>query len=183
MISFITGSDNKFAEVMAFIPDLEKLHMDLPEIQEIDARKIIEAKLKVAMEQHRGTLMVEDTSLYLECLGGLPGPLVKWFEQTMQSEGIAKMAIALGDTRATARTIIGLATEAGDIAFFEGTVEGTLVLPRVPSNFGWDNIFVPNGHDRTFAEMTKEEKGKISMRSIAVLKLKERLEALDRMET
>lgn len=175
-VNFITGSDNKFAEIKALVPEVEKLHMDLPEIQEIDAHKIIQAKLRVALEYHEGPLMVEDTSLYLECLGGLPGPLVKWFEKTMASEGIAKMAIALGDVRATACTVIGYAGVDREIHFFEGMMEGTLVMPRVPSNFGWDNIFVPNGYELTFAELTKEEKNKISMRAQAAMKLKTHLE-------
>jgi inosine triphosphate pyrophosphatase len=178
MIYFVTGSDNKFGEVQAFIPNIQKLHIDIPEIQEIDAKKIVEAKLAKAVELHDGELIVEDTSLYLECLGGLPGPLVKWFEKTMASKGIAEMAIALGDVRATACSIIGYAGNNRPIEFFEGMIQGTLVLPRVESDFGWDNIFVPDGHTLTFAEMTKEEKGKISMRSIAVKKLKEHLASL-----
>jgi inosine triphosphate pyrophosphatase len=177
MIQFITGSAHKFGEIRAIIPELEQLQLNLPEIQEIDAHKIVATKLKVAMEYHKGPLMVEDTSLYLECLGGLPGPLVKWFEQTMHAEGIAKMAIALGDARATARTLIGYADERGNIHFFEGMIEGTLVLPRVPTDFGWNNIFMPNGYDLTFEEISKEEKNKISMRGIAARNLKAYLDA------
>jgi len=44
----------------------------LPELQEIDARKIIEAKLIEARKYHDGEFIVEDTSLYLNCLNGLP---------------------------------------------------------------------------------------------------------------
>lgn len=175
-INFITGSDKKFREVKALLPDVIQLRMDLPEIQEIDAQKIVEAKLQVALTYHDEELIVEDTSLYLECLGGLPGPLVKWFEKTMATEGIAKMAIALGDTRAVARTIIGYVDSERAIHFFEGQVEGTIVMPRIPDAFGWDPIFMPNGYDRTFSEMTEEEKSAISMRGIAARKLLQHLD-------
>ena len=83
---FITGSKGKFTEVQFIIPNLKQLNIDLPEIQELDARKIIEAKLQSAFEHHAGEFIVEDTSLYLDCLNGLPGPLIKWFIKTIKNE-------------------------------------------------------------------------------------------------
>ena len=56
--------------------------------------------------------------------------------------------------------------------FFEGSIKGKIVFPRGKNGFGWDRIFQPSGHNKTFAEMTKEEKFKISMRTVAVNKLK-----------
>ena len=47
-IQFITGNKNKFAEAQKIISNLEQLDVDLPEIQEIDAKKVIEAKLQEA---------------------------------------------------------------------------------------------------------------------------------------
>jgi inosine/xanthosine triphosphate pyrophosphatase family protein len=78
-IQFITGNKNKFAEAQKIISNLEQLDVDLPEIQEIDAKKVIEAKLQEARNLFEGEFVVEDTSLYLDCLNGLPGPLIKWF--------------------------------------------------------------------------------------------------------
>ena len=171
---FITGNKNKFEEIREIIPNLERLDMDLAEIQDMDPRRIIEAKLKEALRHHPGTdFIVEDTSLYLECLKGLPGPLIKWFLETIGCGGLADIAHALGDARATARTYIGYARSDGDIYFFDGEVAGTIVAPRGESNFGWDIIFVPDGYAQTFAEIGRAEKQKISMRKIAAQKLKE----------
>ena len=82
-IRFITGNPNKFAEARTVMPDIEMLDMDLPELQEIDPQEIIRAKLDEAVRRlvprHGGGLVVEDTSLFLRCLGGLRGPLIKWF--------------------------------------------------------------------------------------------------------
>ncbi len=66
MIYFITGNKNKFQEARALLPRIEQLDIDLPEIQEIDAEKIIEAKLIAAFEHKKGAFIVEDTSLYFE---------------------------------------------------------------------------------------------------------------------
>ncbi len=168
---FITGSLGKFAEAKAILPELQQLAIDLPEIQEIDPRVIIDAKLRAALAVQRGSFIVEDTSLYIHSLKGLPGPLIKWFLKTLGNKGLAKIALSAGDAQAEAATIIGYAAGTGDISFFEGRIKGTIVAPRGDSGFGWDPIFVPDGYSVSFAEMSAEEKNKISMRKIAFQKL------------
>jgi non-canonical purine NTP pyrophosphatase (RdgB/HAM1 family) len=173
---FVTGSAHKFAEVKAILPDIEQMEMDLDEIQEIDAHKIIANKLsqaRASLEQGR-ELMVEDTSLYLDALNGLPGPLIKWFMKTVGREGIYKLAQTFNNFGATARTVIGYADEKGVIQFFEGEIKGTIVEPRGDSTFGpfgWDPVFLPDGYTQTFGEMG-DEKNLISHRRLAVEKLK-----------
>lgn len=170
---FITGNKKKFDEVKAILPEVEQLDIDLPELQELDPHAIIDAKLQAARQHHDGEFIVEDTSLYLECLNGLPGPLIKWFLQTIGGAGLYKICQAYGNVNAKAKTVIGYADVKGNIEFFEGEIEGRIAEPRENSGFGWDPVFVPNGYDRTFAQMGAEEKNKISMRSIATRKLKE----------
>jgi len=173
MLYFITSNKNKFAEVKAILGDVERLDIDVPEIQDIDAKNIIRAKLLEALNHADGECIVEDTSLHFSCLNGLPGPLIKWFMKTIGGNGIAHLAETLGDNRAEAKTIIGYAKNRDEVEFFEGTISGTIVAPTGVSGFGWDPIFQPDGHDKTFAEMTAEEKSGISMRKIAVEKLRE----------
>ena len=169
---FITGNKNKFLEVKSMLPEVEQLEIDLEEIQEVDAHKIIQAKLKEAQKKHSGAFIIEDTSLYLKCLGGLPGPLIKWFMQTIGIEGIYNLTLKLGNNTAEAKTIIGYANSKGDIQFFEGSILGKIVKPSGPTTFGWDPIFMPEDQGKTFQQMSKEEKNKMSMRRVAVEKLK-----------
>ncbi len=161
----------------ALIPDIEMFDMDLPEIQEIDAKIIIKEKLRVAREQIDGALMVEDTSLYLDCMNGLPGPLIKWFVKTIGNDGLYKIAKSYGDYEATARTLIGYSGHDGDIHFFEGELQGKIVEPRGDEGFGWDPIFQPNDTDKTFAQMNEAEKNTLSMRKMATKKLETLLQA------
>ena len=170
---FITGNRNKFEEAKSILSDLKQLDIDLPEIQEIDAHEIIKAKLCEALKHEKGELIVEDTSLYLDCLNGLPGPLIKWFLKTIGNEGLVNFVQKLGNDRAQARTIIGYAKNPEEIHFFEGVVRGIIVYPRDGTHFGWDPIFQPEGCTRTFSEMGPDEKNKISMRRMAFDKLKQ----------
>jgi len=173
MIYFITGNKNKLAEVKAILPEVEQLDIDLPEIQEIDAKAIIKTKLQEALNHQKGEFIVEDTSLYLECLNGLPGPLIKWFLKSIGNEGLTRIAEKLGNDKVVAKTFIGYAKSHEEIYFFEGAIAGKIVQQKGTSGFGWDAIFLPDGHSETFAEMNQRKKNKISMRKIAVTRLKE----------
>lgn len=76
-ILFITRNKEKLREVSALIPGIQSVDIDLTEIQKIDAHKMITAKLAEAQNKYSGPFIVEDTSLYLDAMNGLPGPLVK----------------------------------------------------------------------------------------------------------
>lgn len=170
---FITGNKKKFKEVKDILGDVEQLEMDLPEIQELDPKEIIEKKLGEARKKHKGEFIVEDTSFYLDCLNGLPGPLIKWFLESIGTRGLYKIADSFDNYRAEARTIVGYSSD--NIKFFEGSVKGKVVYPR-GGEFGWDPIFQPQGCEKTFGEMSGKEKNEISMRRKAMNKLKKFLE-------
>lgn len=174
-LKLITGNKDKFEEVQTILEmPLEQLGIDLPEIQEVDAEEIIRRKLLAAQKHLKGEYIVEDTSLYLDCLNGqLPGPLVKWFEKTVGNDGIVNLTKKLGDTAAQAKTLIGYAKKTGEIYFFEGVLKGEIVPAKGLNDFGWGPIFKPNDCRKTFGEMTRKEKHDISMRGIALRKFKE----------
>ena len=170
---FATGSDDKFEDAKSVFPDLMRYNLDLVEIQDIKPENILRAKLLDAMNTVSGELIVEDTALYMNCLKGMPGPLIKLFMETHGNFGLYDLADKLENYRARAETMIGYSNN-GNMAFFSGSLEGKLVFP-MGSGFGWDQIFQPDGFDKSFGEMEFEEKNEISMRIIALNKLKEYL--------
>ncbi|MFZ6015630.1 MAG: non-canonical purine NTP pyrophosphatase [Patescibacteria group bacterium] len=170
-IYFITGNANKFREIKSMLPDVKQLDLDLPEIQELDAEEIVKAKLLEAKKRKKGSFIIEDTSLYIKSLKGLPGPLIKWFLQSLGNNGLADLAMKHGNRSATAKTIVGYCGADGRIMFFSGVVHGKIVKPRGKTSFGWDPIFLPNGYKKTFAELDADIKNKISMRRKAINKL------------
>ncbi len=173
MLYFITGNEKKFLEVKLMLPEIEQLHIDLPEIQSTDGREIVEAKLREASNHHEGEFIVEDTGLYLKGLNGLPGPFIKWFLDKLGTEGVYKLAEKIGIFEAEAKTVVGYLDKNKEMYFFEGIIVGDLVPPRGEKIFGWDPIFKPKGDDRTFSEMSREQKNEISHRMLAIGKLKE----------
>jgi inosine triphosphate pyrophosphatase len=178
VIYFVTGNAGKFREVKLILPDIEQLGLDLEEIQSLDPRAVIEHKLSQVAASKKGQFVVEDTSLSLTCLGGLPGTLIKWFEKSIGVEGIAEVALKYEDHSAIARTTIGYLNAHGQVHYFTGEQHGQIVAPRGTQNiFGWNTIFVPAGFDVTFAEMSLAEKNKTSFRAIAARKLKTHLDS------
>ncbi len=173
---FLTGNSGKFKEVKKILPEVEQLELDLLEIQELDSKKVIEEKLNEAVKQHDGEFFVGDNSIHLECLNGFPGPLIKWLMKAIGNKGIYEMVSKYDDNRVTAKCIYGY-TNRKEVKFFEGEIKGRIVAPKGDNGFGWDPIFQPEGHDKTFGEMNLDEKNMLSMRMKAVIKMKEYFES------
>ncbi len=173
---FITSNKNKLREFEEILgAKLEQIEIDLEEIQEIEAEKVVEHKVLEAYEKARKPIIVEDTGLYIEAWNGFPGALAKWVGKTIGFENIPNM---LGENRkAYAKTIVGYC-DGNRLKLFEGKIRGKISeKARGESGFGWDPIFIPEGNKKTFAEMPVDEKNAISMRRLALEELKGFLES------
>jgi non-canonical purine NTP pyrophosphatase (RdgB/HAM1 family) len=161
---FVTGRPEKAkeAERLGFL--LERADLDLTELQALDPGEVVEAKAREAYGKLGHPVLVEDSGLAIHAWGGFPGALVKWLEKSAGLEAIARMLEAFSDRSATAVCVIAhfdgerLVTGRGEVA---GTIAAS---PRGGGGFGWDSLFLPTGSDRTFAEMTGEEKDAVSHR-------------------
>lgn len=171
---FITGNKNKFAEASAIISGLKQLDIDLDEIQETDAKKVIEHKLQEALTHKKAHFIVEDSSLYFDCLGKLPGVLIKWFWKELGNNGLYDLCRRYNNFEAEAVVTLGY-TDGNKIKYFEGRMSGKIVKPVAKEGFGYDPIFAPEGHNKTYHEMINEEKNKISHRRKVLDKLKKYL--------
>ncbi|MBR9701106.1 RdgB/HAM1 family non-canonical purine NTP pyrophosphatase [Candidatus Woesearchaeota archaeon] len=175
-LQVITSNRKKFSEMKQILSNIEQLDMDLVEIQSLDPHEIIKHKLAEAQKHHKGEFIVEDTSLYLDAMNGLPGPFIKWFLETIGNKGLVEIAEKLDNHKAHAITMIGYSDSEGNVEFFEGRVDGKICSPRGENLFGWDCIFMLEKYERSWAELTREEKNKVSMRSKALKKLKSYLD-------
>lgn len=190
-ISFVTSNDNKLAEVQRALQtgskdgklsfDLLKCSVGLLELQG-DPLDVARQKCIQAAKEVKGPVLVEDTSLCFNALGGLPGVYVKWFLDKTGRQGLVNMLHAYEDKSAYAQCIFALsAGEDKPVHLFVGQTTGTIVTPRGPENsFGWDPVFQPSdGSNKTFAEMTKDEKNAISHRGKALAKVCEFISTWD----
>ncbi len=173
-IVFITGNENKLREARQILGiDMVSEKLDLRELQAVDLEDVIEEKLKHGYEILKRPVMVEDTGLFFNALHGFPGALIKMLLDKVGREGVVKVLDGFEDKSGVAKCAIGFTEDGKGLKVFIGEVKGQIVEPRGESNFGWDPIFQPEGYDKTFAEMSAEEKNAISHRFKALKKFKD----------
>ncbi|MDD4358650.1 MAG: RdgB/HAM1 family non-canonical purine NTP pyrophosphatase [Candidatus Pacebacteria bacterium] len=169
----ITGNENKvreFEEILGFKIDHKSL--DLEEIQGIDVEEISEYKVRRAYEIVKEPVVVEDIGLFFDELNGLPGALIKWFEKRLSYNQICDL---IKKNRKAAARICVSYFDGNNLEQFIGEVKGEIALsPKGENGFGWDKIFIPEGYNKTFAEMDVFEKHSMSMRKIALDKLRKK---------
>jgi inosine triphosphate pyrophosphatase len=160
----------EFSQILqGYLPNIEinKVSVNIPELQG-EPEEIAKLKLMEALKQSKGPLLVEDTSLCFNALKGLPGPYIKDFLEKLGHDGLNKLIENQEDKSAYAQCIFGLGKNKSNFKIFVGKTNGKIVPKRGEGNFGWDKVFQPDGHDQTYAEMSSEEKNKISHRYKAI---------------
>ena len=176
-VRFITSNAGKLAEVqraLSVVPstfEFVQANANIPEFQGEPRFEAEEKCLYASKAVHDGPVVVEDTSLCFNALGGLPGVYVKWFLEKTGRKGLVNMLAAYEDKTAYAQCIFALSAGPGfPVHCFVGQIHGKIVDPRGPQeSFGWDPVFEPDeGNGKTFAEMTKDEKNAISHRGKAL---------------
>lgn len=175
-IVLVTGNKGKLTEWQRMFPadiKLEVASLDLEEIQSLDLAKITTDKAKRAYAELRCPVIVEDVAFGLEKLGGLPGPFIRYFNDVLGKQAMYILAGKPGEPAIATCTAVyfdGSVTLVG-----VGKVHGVIVEPRGESGFGFDSGFQPDGSNKTYAEMTGEEKDAVSHRSLAIKDLLEKL--------
>jgi non-canonical purine NTP pyrophosphatase (RdgB/HAM1 family) len=178
-LTFITGNLSKAEQLSRHLDypvDYKKL--DVHEIQSLNLEEVAIHKAKEAYKIMGSPVLVEDTSLIFNALGSLPGPLIKWFLESLDNEGLAKILNSYDDRTAHAEVCFAYCDENG-AQTFSGSIDGTIANePRGEKGFGWDPVFIPEGYDITWGEMDADQQKETSMRRIALRKLQTYLEAI-----
>lgn len=182
-IIFATNNQNKVQEVRAVLGELFNIitlkeagiDIDIPEPHDTLEANATE-KSKTIFEITKQNCFSEDTGLEVEALNGEPGVKSARYagEDRSFDDNIDKLLSKLQpieNRSARFRTVISLILD-GKEYFFEGTCPGKIINARKGTNgFGYDPVFVPDGSDKTFAEMDMEGKNKFSHRKKAMEKL------------
>lgn len=174
-LTLVTSNKNKAREVKEILgPDIKIRELNLSEIQSLNLNEVVSAKAKAAYKLVKKPVIVEDISFEIKALNGLPGPFVKFFLQTLGTEGTVKL---VGNNPSDTTVTAAIATYDGQkLKTFKGVVHGSLTKKnKGESGFGFDRIFIPYGYKQTYAQMDSLLKNKISHRAKALIKLQKYL--------
>ena len=184
-IVFATGNANKVQEANIALGEAFQIislkdigcEEELPEDHPTLEGNALQ-KARYVYEQYNTPCFSEDTGLEVEALAGAPGVFSARFAGPGR-DSEANMSLLLeklqgnDNRRARFRTVIALILDDGTEHLFEGIVEGRIAGQKSGGQgFGYDPVFIPEGHNRSFAEMSMREKNEISHRARAIAKLK-----------
>lgn len=184
-IIFATNNSHKLREVSEILGESYQLMTpkdcgvseEIPEEQETIEGNALQ-KARYLYERTGCDCFADDTGLEVDILDGAPGVYSARYagEGCDSQDNIDMLLSALEgvETRgAHFRSVIALILD-GKEYLFEGVVEGEILEKATGMDgFGYDPIFIPNGCDQSFAEMSAEQKNIISHRGIAVVKLRD----------
>ncbi|NXA48982.1 ITPA pyrophosphatase, partial [Nothocercus julius] len=178
-VVFVTGNAKKLEEVVQILGDTfphklvarkidRKLAAPCPFLPLLRT-----ARPALTPPRVRAPVIVEDTCLCFNALGGLPGPYIKWFLEKLKPEGLYKLLAGFEDKSAYALCTFAFSPGNPEepVKLFKGQTHGLIVEPRGPRDFGWDPCFQPDGYEQTYAELPKAVKNSISHRYRALSEL------------
>ena len=182
-IVFATNNTHKLSELRGIVGSRVKIlsladigcHEDIPEtgttLEENSAQKV-----QFIASRYGRDCFADDTGLFVEALGGLPGVHTARFagEHATSDDNVDLLLSRLegeANRKAYFKTVVSIISN-GELHQFEGRIDGEITTERIGTNgFGYDPVFRPDGYDKTFAQLGVDVKNRISHRAIASRKL------------
>jgi XTP/dITP diphosphohydrolase len=174
-IYFATSNKNKFNEASRILEkygyELVLFSFEKKELQSTDLGEIALQSALIAYTYVNAPVVVEDSGLFIKALNGFPGPFSSYVYKTIGVRGVLKLMEGVTDRSAYFEAAVAIVMPPFE-RVFKGSVYGRIAdSPRGTGGFGFDPIFIPENEDKTFAEMSVEEKNRYSHRARAFEKL------------
>ena len=173
----LLGNNFEIVDLNSF-PHIETIEETGQSFEENAITKAVQVSRKIV-----DLVVADDSGLEVDVLEGAPGVFSARYagKRASDEENVTKLLADLKKVGVRAqqplarfRCVLALARNGQVLHTFEGVVIGALAPgPRGKRGFGYDPIFVPNGFDRTFAELSPKGKNRISHRARAVLAMRE----------
>ena len=176
---FITSNNGKYKEVANKLIDSDinviQKNLGYPEIQANSLKDVVNFGVNHILQSFHKPFIIEDAGIFIKNLNDFPGVYSADVYYKLGCRGILKLLEEVKKEReACFKSVIAYVDKDSDIHIFTGECVGMISFEELGSNgFGYDPIFIPNGEDKTFAEMTVDEKNRFSHRGDSLNKLLE----------
>lgn len=167
----VTNNQHKIAELRPVFEEYGIHFKTTPhskvEIRSDEVSTVAEVAAEYAFDELGIPVVVDDTGLYITSLNGFPKAYAAFVLRTIGIEGILRLMSGIQDRSAKFITAVGY-SDGTQIRVFTGATLGTISqIPMGDNGFGYDPIFIPNGIDKTYAQLSMTEKVSISHRTKA----------------
>ena len=175
-LKVVTSNDGKIKEFKQAFEKTPvfptKVSVPYPEVQASSLEEVVDFGLDNLKDKIQPPFIIDDAGVFVDGLEGFPGVYSRYVYDTIGLQGILKQMENLEDRQASFKCVLGLLLEDGTTHKFVGECKGRIIHEmRGDGGFGYDPIFIPDGFDRTFAELPPEEKNEISHRGRAMQNL------------
>ena len=181
---FFSSNQDKIIEIKNIFKNRNKNILSLNDFPKVKMPKetgsefIVNAKIKslYGFKKFRIPCFADDSGICIGALKNKPGVHSKRFFEKFYNKKelfkyIIKKVYTSKNTSAYFTTIICFTLKIGQYVIFEGKILGNIAtIPKGRNGFGYDPLFIPKGHNKTFGEMSTKEKNTISHRSLAINK-------------
>lgn len=169
-LAFLTTNEHKFSEAQEILKGVARLRWRRESYREVQAENLEEVVEEALTEIEGDNLFIEDAGLFISALNGFPGVYSAYVFRTIGNPGILRPLKGEKNREACFRSVVGLKI-GGEVRLFTGEVCGRIASEaRGSEGFGYDPIFIPEGHEKTFAEDARL-KARVSHRKRALEKL------------
>lgn len=173
---FITSNKGKFKEAeqklrpVGFI--LLQKDLGYPEIQADSLEEVVRSGMVHLQDRCDKPFIIEDAGLFIKALQGFPGVYSKYVFFTIGLPGILHLMSNQKNRTAVFQSVYGYQEPGGEPLLVTGECVGTIAVKQQGhQGFGYDPIFIPEHGQKTFGEMTLEEKNRFSHRAKALERL------------
>lgn len=169
---FITSNRRKVEEASVYLSragiEIVQLNLGYPEVQSSSLEEVAIEGAKHCYAKLKKPLFVEDSGLFIEALNGFPGPFSSYVFKTIGNQGMLRLMQGIEARGAYFKSVVACHSDK-KVKTFSGTVRGRIGFEELGcGGFGFDPIFLYRG--KTFAELSLEEKNRVSHRSRALAK-------------
>ena len=176
-INLVTSNLGKVEELTYILKPFghkaSQLNVECPEIQASTLEEVVDFGLDwLSAKKIQPPFTIDDAGIFIEALHDFPGVYSRYVYDTIGLQGVLKQMEGLEDRSTKFKCVLGLMLEDGSKHKFVGECKGNLIYEmRGTGGFGYDPIFIPDNYDKTFSELSSEDKNDVSHRGRAMKKL------------
>ena len=162
-ITYVTGNWSKIMSAKNILEPLrievDNVKMETTEIQADTVEEVAMHSAKEASDKLKCAVLKNDTGLYVEALGGFPGPYTHYVDERLGEDGLLKLLEGVDNRNACFMEAFAYCEYGKDTIVFKSITKGKIAKEKSGTyGWSWDFIFIPDGYDKTMGNFPDEER-------------------------